>query len=430
MPDYKKKKHNRLLSSPGKPKKNKRVKEDFDEDIKMTPSPARKKPSPQQSGMKVVKGKKLEQKRKFKVFSITVVIVLVVVMVLQLILPAGIIETVSNSLSLLGSGSYPIELESTETINAVSYGSYYYVLTNSYINAYNSSGKELFSHAHGFEKPIIKTSSSRAIVFNQGGNSALIFNQSGLKETITTEKEIITAAISDSGAYAFSTLSDKYTSAVTVYSKRNKVLYEWFSAENTINNVAIAPNGKKIAVSGFNSSIGKYKSIVSVLNYKSATPEYTENFEGSLIYNIDTSAQRGFTIVSANKILFVKWSNLKKQEYANDYNLSHYKAGKNGSVAVFNRESDKTDNKIEVYTKSGERKAEFSYKGIISDIQVFGNHIYCMSETDIYLLSDSGEVLRTASCGFGAVRMVVTGTNNVAVITDNEIEKIKLEQEQ
>jgi len=53
-----------------------------------------------------------------------------------------------------------------------------------------------------------------------------------------------------------------------------------------------------------------------------------------------------------------------------------------------------------------------------------------MSETDIYLLSDSGEVLRTASCGFGAVRMVVTGTNNVAVITDNEIEKIKLEQEQ
>jgi len=352
------------------------------------------------------------------------------VMVLQLILPAGIIETVSNSLSLLGSGSYPIELESTETINAVSYGSYYYVLTNSYINAYNSSGKELFSHAHGFEKPIIKTSSSRAIVFNQGGNSALIFNQSGLKETITTEKEIITAAISDSGAYAFSTLSDKYTSAVTVYSKRNKVLYEWFSAENTINNVAIAPNGKKIAVSGFNSSIGKYKSIVSVLNYKSATPEYTENFEGSLIYNIDTSAQRGFTIVSANKILFVKWSNLKKQEYANDYNLSHYKAGKNGSVAVFNRESDKTDNKIEVYTKSGERKAEFSYKGIISDIQVFGNHIYCMSETDIYLLSDSGEVLRTASCGFGAVRMVVTGTNNVAVITDNEIEKIKLEQEQ
>ena len=39
-----------------------------------------------------------------------------------------------------------------------------------------------------------------------------------------------------------------------------------------------------------------------------------------------------------------------------------------------------------------------------------------------------GEVLRSAECGFGAVRISVTGTNSVAVITDNQIYKIQLEQ--
>ena len=395
----------------------------------MTPS-REKTSSHSHSNMKVVKGRKLERKRQSRSFSIFVAGLLVVVLILQLIFPAGIFETVTNSLTLLGSGTYPIELNSTETINAVSYGNYYYVLTNSFISAYNSTGKELFSYPHGFEKPIIKTSSSRALLFNQGKNNALIFNNSGLKETITTEKEILTGAISDSGVYALVTLSDKYASAVSVYSKRNNVLYEWFSAENTINNVAISPNGKKIAVSGFNSGVGKYKSEVNVLNFKSPNPEFTDTFDGNLIYGLDTSSAKGFTVITSNKIKFIKWYKQKSETHENDYNIAFYKGGKSGAVAVFNRENDKTDNRIEVYNKSGKLKNKIEFKGTISDIQLFGNHIYCMSDTEIFLLGEEGKILRNASCGFGVVKFVVTGTNNVVAITDNEIEKIKLKQEE
>ena len=430
MPEYKKKKHSRIFSSPKKPKRNRRVKTDDYDEIKMSPEKEVKIKSVAQSNMKVVKGRKLEQRKKALISAIIISCVLIFLLVFQLIFPAGLFESVTNSISVFGSGSYPIELESTETINALSRGSYYYVLTNSHISAYTNAGKELFSYSHGFEKPIIKTSSTRALVFNQGGVSALIFNNNGLKETLTTENEILCGGISDSGTYALATISDEYASAVSVYNKQNKLIYEWFSAENTVNNVAISPNGKKIAVSAFSSSVGKYVSTLSVLNYKSATPEFYEKLEGTLVYNIDTFSSNYFAMVSTNKIKFFKWSNLKSVEHANDYNLSFYKSGKGGSVAVFNRESDKTDNKIEIYSKSGQKKAEFNFKGIISDIQLFGNHIYCMSETDIYLLSSDGKVLRKTSCGFGAIRLVVTGTNTVCVITDNEIEKYKLESEE
>ena len=149
----------------------------------------------------------------------------------------------------MGTGSYPIELGGTETVNTVSRGSYYYVLSNTDIVAFNNSGKSLFSFTHGYENPVLKVSATRAMVFEQGGNEALIFDLKGLKTTAKTEKSIITGAVSDSGRYALVTLSDKYASAVTVYDKKDNAVYEWYSAENTVNNVAVSPNGKKIAVS-------------------------------------------------------------------------------------------------------------------------------------------------------------------------------------
>lgn len=429
MPDYRKKRRNKIFSSPQRVKKSRVKKAEASEEIKMSPSKRNKRTeTPPKSNMRVITGKKLEQKRKIKLWASVISALLVVVFVLQMIFPAGIIRTVSNSVALIGSGSYPIELESTDTLNTVSKGSYYYVLSNTKVNAFASSGKELFSYNHGYENPVIKTSAAGALAFEQGGTGFAIFDLNGLKNEIKTEHPIITAAISDSGVYAIVTRSDKYAAAVSVYNKRAKKLYEWFSAKETVNNVAISPNGKKLAVSTFTSNVGQYKSELRVLNYDSATPEHSETFE-SLIYSLENTHSASFAVVTQNGVRFIKWSKFKSNEYKNDYNTAFFRAGKGGCAAVFNRESDKTDNRIVIFSKSGEKKSEFEFKGIISDIAVYGGHIYCMSDTDIFLFDDEGKILRKAACGFGAVNLSVTATNTACVITDNKIEKIKLEQE-
>ena len=428
MPNYKKKKHNKIFytnnSHHAKPKRKKMP----SADIEMAPANKSKKSAPK-NNMKILKGKKLEHKRKLKIWALIFAVLIIAVSIFQIVLPGGIAENLSNTISLLGSGGYPLELDSTATLNSVSKGSYYYVLSNTHISAFSNSGKELFSHPHGFAKPVLKVSSTRALVFNQGSTEFLIFNLRGLKESLQSEKEIITANISDSGVYALATVSEKYASAVTVYSKRGKVLYEWFSAEDTVNDVVISPNGKKLAVARFNSNIGKFKSTVSVLNFKSATSEYTESFENTLIYNLDSSLRFGFSLATAKEIKFIRWSNFKTKSYKNDYTVSMFRSCKNGYVAVFNREGDKTDNRIAVFGANGKFKFEFQFKGIITDIEISGSNIYCMSDTDIYLFDKEGKVIRSASCGFGAVRFAIIGGNSTAVITDNKIEKIKLEQE-
>ena len=427
MPDYRKKRRNKIFSSPQKVKKS-HIKNSDSNDIKMSASKRGVKQPPQKENMRVITGKKLEQKRKFKIFVATAVFLIIAVIVLQMIFPAGIIKTLSNSFALLGSGSYPVELESSDTLNAVSKSSHYYVLSDTKVSAFSSSGKELFSYSHGFENPVIKTSVGGAIVFEQGGTGYVLFDLNGVSGEFTAQNKIITAAISDSGNYAVVLRSDKYASAVTVFGKGEKVLYEWYSAKDTVNNVALSPNGKKLAVATFSAQVGKYTSKLRILEYESAEPLHSQEFDDSIVYSIENTDRSNFAVVTKNGVKFIKWSDYKTTEYKNDYSAAFFRTGKGSSTAVFNRESDKTDNRVVVFSKKGEKTAEFEFKGIISDIAVFGGHIYCMSDTEIYLLDANGKILRKASCGFGAVNLCVTATNTAVVVTDNKIEKIKLEQ--
>jgi len=407
MPDYKKKKRSKLFSLEKKEKKRSDKKEYDEIEMYSDDEKAYKK----NKNLKIVAGKKKERQRRFRNFSAFLAVVVVIILVLELILPAGIFETVKITANVIGSGSFPLKLESTETLNTVTKGSYYYVLSNTHFTAFSNSGKELFSYSHGFENPILKTSASRAMVFDQGGTAAHIFDINKLKTTITSERPIITAAISDNGSYAIATTSEKYVAAVTVYEKDKDKVYEWYSAEDIVNSIALSRNGKKLAVAVFNSSDGGYKSKLTVLKYDSATPVYSEEFSNDIIYSIDNSFASRFAVVTSNKIKFIKWSNYKAREYSNDYTASFFDSYKKGYIAVFARESDKTDNRIAVFGTNGKLKYEFGFTGRITDITVRGSHVYCMSETEICVLGKDGKLIKNVPCGFGGVNICVPSSN-------------------
>lgn len=305
----------------------------------MTPADKRRKKSEKpektpEMPLRVVNGKKLERRRKTGMFFSVALIIALILTVFQLVLPAGITENTENLISLIGKGSYPISLESTETQSAVSRGSYYYVLTDTRLNAFANGGKEIYSHSHGFENPVMKTSSTRALVFDQGGNEAYIYNLHELKSSINSDAEIINAAVSDSGVYAVVTRSESYASVVTVYSKRGKKIYTWYSSADTVNNVAVAPNGKKIAVSTFNSTNGKFVSKIGILNFDSANPISSVDVEGGPVITLNSFHRTGFIAATENKLYFINWSGKNNTEYKNDYTLSRLSAGTGGTVAV------------------------------------------------------------------------------------------------
>lgn len=423
MPDYKKRKRNKFASASKRGKGVKEI-ESKSNDIKMSAHKenTRKKVD---KDLKVVRGTKLKNRLKVGFYLKAVAVVLVIFLCLEFILPAGVFQTARNCLSLIGTGKYPIEFEGANTLNLESEGGYYYLLTDNSLYCFSGSGKELFAHQHGFEKPVLKTSQWGAILYNQGSTSYLIFDLNGLKESFTASKPIITANISHSGSYALVTQADGYESAVYVFNKHGKSLYEWYSSNNIVNNVLISNNSKKIAVTSLVNKNGGLSSNLSILSFKSATPEYTQDYD-NVIYNISYSGNSRISVITANKIDFVKWNSFKKTQYSNEYNVSIVKSGNNGTVAVFNRENNRLDNRIAVFSKSGKLKYQVNFNSSISDIQYFGGHIYCISDTEAFILNKEGKVLRKEPIGFGCERFCVLSSNNIAVVSDNKIQKIKL----
>ena len=417
-----KKKHKKLFSSSPKAKKSADKVTKEKRNINKAKSHSY---SNESSALKIVKGRKLEQQRKVKIGASAIGFIIILLIIFELSLPIGINDSLENFFAKMGSGSYPIDSYGTTLNDVKTAKGYYYVLTDSKMTAYNSSGKEMVSFAHGYEKPVMKKSATRVLVFEQGGKNGAIFNLSGEKSKIKLENEIITANISRSGVYAVATKSEQYASAVSVYDINNTLIYEWYSAEDIVNNVAVSPNGKKIAVSTINAVGGEFVSKVIVLEFDSATPVYSKDYKGNVIYSIETSHNSGFWCVFQNSVNFVKWSNFESKEYNTEYSLSRFVADSGGAVAVFNRSGDKTDSKIIYFSKTGIKKNEFDFSGEISDISVHGSHIYCISDNNVFLFSKKGEITRKTESKFGADKIFVINTYEVAVIGDNSIEKIK-----
>lgn len=376
------------------------------------------------SNIKVVKGKKLARIRRFKIYGAVAVFLAIVFVILSVTLPISIAENLTNLFALIGTGKYPQEIYGAKTLNAVSRGSYYYVLTDTNLSAFSNGGKEIYTNSHGYSNPVISTSATRAMVYDQNGTSLKIFNLKEQTNTLTTKKAIIAAAISRNGSYAVATESDEYASTVTVYNRKDKKLYEWNSAKDKVNSVAIDPSGEKIAVSTLNAEEGSLVSNVYVLNFEDGK-EYSYKINNGLVYGI-YDIGKAFSVVSSEGYSYITWSKYEKTDINSSLSLSMYRQSSDGVLLVFNRENDTNDNTIMLVSKNGEKTLEFNFRGIISDIQFSDGHIYCISESKIYLFDNKGKDLGSADCDYGVVRIAPIGSHSMVTITDSEIKKLEI----
>ncbi len=421
LPDYKKKKV-RKVGYRAAPKK--KVQKPREEKIKMQPQRKPDNQPKEAPKVRVVTGAKLIRREKTKRFILVALAVCMIITGLHFLMPVSIMESVGNSIKAIGSGSYPIVLEGTSTLNTVQCGGYYYTLTDTQLKAVSNSGKQIYSVTHGFAAPVLKTAPTRAMIFDQDGNLAEIYNLSKRVGEIETEKNIVTADISRNGTYAIVTEADNYAAVVSVYDKRNKLVYEWYSASELVNNVVIADNGKKIAVSTIDAVDGHISSKLYVLNFEGPDAVYTADYGEGLVYSLQNSSN-GFIVGYSNGVDFITWSRNKKTSFSSDKQVAFIDTTPSGTVVALNLESNKSDNTIVVLGSRGRKLCEFQFDGIISDIVLSHGHIYCMSNTNLYKYNKKGEQVATASCNFTGSAIEIISSNEAAVVSNSDITRVK-----
>ncbi|MCQ2449525.1 MAG: DUF5711 family protein [Clostridia bacterium] len=420
MAEYKRKKvkHSKRRTAP---KINKR-------DIKRERKISEKQESPAEDNeaqVRVIRGNKPKRTARAKFFGGVVVVLAVVVAILHFALPIGIVEVFGNRISAMGVGGYPSEIYGTEVLNVANKGYYYYTLTDSELVAYSTAGKKIFSEAHGFGAPVLTCSETRALIYDSYGYHLSIYN---LRHKVTSKSfddPIQTAAIGRNGSYAVVTGADGYASVVTIFDVNGKQIYQWFSAKDIVNNVVLARNGKQIAVSTLNTESGAMHSKVSVLKFDSANAVQSYDYGDRPVLSLENYAS-GFVILSENTCSHVQWKNYDKSDYSSNASLYKSRISTDGMLLVYNRSGDRQDNHIVLFSNRGKKEGEFDFNHVITDMVYENGNVYCISDTVVYLLKTSGEVVCQKSCKYGAERLAVLSRDSLAIITSGEISRVVL----
>lgn len=420
MPDYKRKKFK-------KNSKHKKNRSNYDNTITMTNKKQNNVSIVPEDDIKVVRGKKYKRKQQTKILVCVITFICLLCIVLSAILPGGLYENVINMSSVIGHGSYPTGISGGTVLNTVSGGTYYYVLTDTNITAYANSGKIVFDELHGFSNPIISVSSTRALVYDQGGKSLYIYNLSGKIYTLQTKKEIITASISQNGDFAVATNSDSYASVATVYDNNYKEIFTWNSAKEIITNVLVNPSGNRLAVSTLDVVSGQYSSKVSVFGFDSADPLHTLDLGSSLALAIKNTG-KGISVVCNDKYKFLHWSKFTTNELSVSGEINSFRNSKNGILLTVNRANDRSDNTVILISKKGEKLSEFKINSSITDIQYNNGRVYSVCDTSVNIYDKNGNILKKGVCDYGTQKFAVIGANSIATVSDTEITKINIQE--
>ena len=327
------------------------------------PKKEEKKPSnvtnPQHKKISVIMGNKIIKRNKRLALIGSCCLLVALIVFISLLTPTGLFETIGNfSASLKFGSSYPVKLTGGTLVNSISQGNHTFLISTTNYECYNLNGENIFSYQHGYQSPIISVSEARTLLYDQSGKKYSVYTLNNEVLNGETQNEILAATITRNGNFAIATLSDSYSSQVTVFNKKGEQIFEWYCADYIINNVTLSQNGKTLALSAINAKDGAFVSRVYLLGYNSADPIARFDYEG-LILGLKKSGSSGFAAIFDNYIDFFNWKAQKTNTFSTDDNVLITKNYKSNLLVVSGREANKNENTFTVFDSSGNVKHTF-----------------------------------------------------------------------
>ncbi len=361
------------------------------------------------------------------VLAVFVAVLLIVYAVFISFHPIGLAEYSKTLYRLSGNGDgFDIDISGGKPSFTISNGKSFFLVTDSAVNGYNLNGKNVFSESHTFSSPVVVCSETRSILYGQGETDIAVYNLSGKLFSRHFEKGIVTTAISKSGVYAVATKADGYDSVVSVFDKKDNMLYEWYSSSETVNALALSDDGKTLAVATLSVKDGRYNSSVYVLRFDSADPIMKTNYTDETVYRLSAVSSSTFSVVFCDKIDFVNFKKGTTTTHESEYSISIVKEFGNKTVVLRTVAANQDDSVIEIYKSNGELHSSFNVHKRVTDFSYNSGKIYLLSLGEVEKYNTDGKLLAQADTGYDSLFLEVNSENSVICVRNSVIEKISL----
>ncbi len=294
------------------------------------------------------------------------------------------------------------------------------LLTDNGISFVRKNGDTSSSQQFTYSSPSVEINGDRVVVYDRGNTSYSLMKNEKLYSQQKTDSRIIDFALSKKDNYAIAVKDEKAKSVLFGMDARGKVIYQWNCPEGYISDVAITPNGGKVAVTVIDSENAVLSSTVYVLDfeYDSAYAQFEYKAETVLgakflsdrkiqvvtdknVYCISGKDQNVVSEYGTDDIYYCDFSEKYTAVVTKDYSSDDFftlllfaKNGKLKSTVELSGKvrglsvSDKSvsvlfADKTETYSKRGKLVGRIENINHYDDIALVGNFVYVLSSDSV-----------------------------------------------
>ena len=293
----------------------------------------------------------------------------------------------------------------------------------------NNYGRTMLTSQHSYSTPVMITSDKYTLLYNLGGTGFQIHSGDESIYSGNAEHNIIAGDMIDNGTYAFVTQCDGYLSKLYVYDNENKKIFAYSFADYYITALSLCPNGKRAALAGLSALNGDEISSVYVLDFTKDKPEYFEEFEENIIYDMQYLNDNCVSAVgsTAVRVVNTRSGSVEITEYEGR-TLTAYTVNRDTDTLTvsLSRSGDGRNCDICSFKANGTKTNEFSTEHRVIDISTYKGRVALLTTDSVYLYNKDGGLISEKDAGVAPKAVVLYTSSDAYILDTSEIRSISL----
>lgn len=302
-------------------------------------------------------------------------------------------------------------------------------LGNTNFNIISQNGRLLKSEKHSFSNPCVKTNGLREIIYDRGGTNFKIESSSDTLFQSSTDKNIISCAISENGVFAVAKQSISHLAEMDVYNKSGNEKYRYCFSDYYISDIALNAFGTEGAACGISSDNGNISSNIYILNFNSETPKHQFLLSDNTVTKVEYMSDGNILAIGDKYIAFLNTNSgsINKFTYGNKL-LKFYDLNKQDGICLCLSSSvnETGEDEIIMLGTSGKELFKIKTSESFSSISKYKNRVIGITKDKIISYNSFGNCEGYLDFYNNAKKIILTSHSNAYTLENGSINKIKI----
>lgn len=295
----------------------------------------------------------------------------------------------------LAEGNFPLTVAGNTGYQACLADDTLFLQHDAYMEVYSVHGDSRDRRQHAFQNAMLYTAGKYALVTEIGGTSFRLDTKSKNIYQKTTDHEIISGVVSESGNVALITQSGAYACAIVVYDNTGKRIYQRNCVDH-VTNVVFHENGNGCCFITASAEKGKVKSAVTSVLFDQKEAQWTSLPLETMALYAGFSSDNTLCVLGSKSCAFYSKSGELKSQYDLDGELidAHLEDGR---AALVVQDMQERVTSLVLLDHSAEDVSVVPLDATASCVRVFDGDAYVMMPGNITSYDFSGKALATVS---------------------------------